>query len=79
MGFHLIRDQATHLAGGHLDQAWLRDASKEYIIDEYSPYYTCKDHDALLFTYYDSNSELNTGDTLYLVCNYMKCYCCRKG
>ena len=48
----LITNEATHLRGGHIDQAWLRRREKNYEIKMYSPYYTCKDHDALLFTLY---------------------------
>ena len=51
-GFMLITNEATHLKGGHIDQAWLRRKEKIYEIQMYSPYYTCKDHDALLFTLY---------------------------
>ena len=51
-GFMLITNEATHLRGGHIDQAWLRRREKNYEIKMYSPYYTCKDHDALLFTLY---------------------------
>ena len=56
-GFILITNEATHLKGGHIDQAWLRRKEKNYEIKMYSPYYTCKDHDALLFTMYSPIME----------------------
>ena len=49
-GFMLLINEATHLKGGHIDQAWLRTESKKHKLSLYSPYYTCRDHDALLFT-----------------------------
>lgn len=49
--------EATHLAGGRIDQAWCNwEGSVEVDATLYSPYYTCKDHDALLFTTYDKSS-----------------------
>ena len=56
MGFKLLNSEATHFRGGHLDQAWLR-SREENTIQLYSPYYTCTDHDALLFTMHDSRTE----------------------
>ena len=49
MGFKLLTQEATHFEGGHIDQAWLKSNSTSNI-QLYSPYYTCKDHDGLLFT-----------------------------
>ena len=54
MNFKIIVSEPTHLKGGHIDQAWLRDDRNAYDVQLYSPYYTCKDHDALLVTLYDS-------------------------
>ena len=59
--FKLLVSEATHLDGGHLDQAWLRimhPSTKDvHSIELYSPYYNCKDHDALLFSFYDPRTE----------------------
>ena len=49
MGFKLLTQEATHFEGGHIDQAWLKSNSTSNI-QLYSPYYTYKDHDGLLFT-----------------------------
>ena len=49
MQFRLITIGATHLKGGHIDQAWIRSINRNNTLVTYSPYYTCKDHDALLF------------------------------
>ena len=51
--------EATHLAGGRIDQAWCNYTGGPVEVDVklYSPYYTCKDHDALLFTTYEKKSE----------------------
>ena len=51
--------EATHLAGGRIDQAWCNytGGAVEVDVKLYSPYYTCKDHDALLFTTYEKKSE----------------------
>ena len=44
--------EATHIDGGHLDQVYFKDESRSTTVDVlmYSPYYTAKDHDALLVT-----------------------------
>ena len=55
--FKLIVSLATHIKGGHIDQAWLRCQTDQYDVQLYSPYYTCKDHDALLFSLYEATSE----------------------
>ena len=61
LGFNLIVTEATHFDGGHLDQAWLRimhpSTQDVHSIELYSPYYNCKDHDALLFSLYDPRTE----------------------
>ena len=52
LGFKQQICGATHFEGGHLDQSWAR--TKEACETQlYSPYYTCKDHDGLLFTSYE--------------------------
>ena len=56
MGFQPLISEATHFSGGHLDQAWLRTLTISHdvhSINLYSPYYNCKDHDALLFSFFD--------------------------
>ena len=56
-GFKLLVSEATHLGGGRIDQAWFRGtAVGSTSLELYSPYYTCKDHDALLFTAYDEGT-----------------------
>jgi hypothetical protein len=71
MGFKLLVSEATHFDGGHLDQAWLRSITTTkdvHSIELYSPYYNCKDHDALLFSLYDPRTEQGGDykDYLYL-------------
>ena len=41
---------ATHLLGGHIDQAWLFGDHhlKNVVAQHYAPYYTSHDHDGLL-------------------------------
>ena len=58
-GFELQDCQATHFGGGTLDQAWLRTTSVTYLQNTYlySPVFNCKDHDAILFTYYSPQEE----------------------
>jgi hypothetical protein len=53
MGFRPLTCEATHLAGGHIDQAWLREGDMDGTVQIYSPYYTCRDHDALLISMVD--------------------------
>ena len=65
MGFNQKIHEATHFEGGHLDQAWLRSEKESCSIEIYSPYYNCKDHDALLCTIYDSSTEKEKGE-IYL-------------
>ena len=56
-GFILMVSEATHLGGGRIDQAWFRGSAEGSVnLQLYSPYYTCKDHDALLFTAYDKST-----------------------
>ena len=52
-----ITSEATHFKGGHIDQAWLREGDMDSTIQIYSPYYTCKDHDALLIAMVDGGTE----------------------
>ena len=58
--FQLLSIGPTHIKGGHIDQVWKR-CIDTCDLAVYSPYYTCKDHDALLFTY--SGIEVKTGDS----------------
>ena len=60
MGFILMISEATHTAGGHIDQAWLRNSSDSKQVSEtelYSPFFNATDHNAILFTHYDPNTE----------------------
>ena len=57
--------EATHIDGGHLDQVYFKDESRRTAIDVlmYSPYYTAKDHDALLLTLMkDETVEMSSTD-----------------
>ena len=57
MDFIPLVSEATHLGGGHIDQAWFRGSSKTKNMELYSPYYTARDHDAIRFSYYDPQTE----------------------
>jgi hypothetical protein len=60
LGFKPLVTEATHFDGGHLDQAWLRvmlSIQDVYTMELYSPYYNCKDHDALMFSFFDPKTE----------------------
>ena len=60
MGFIHITSESSHFAGGHIDQAWLRNSSDSKQVSEakyYSPFFNATDHDAILCTYYDPNTE----------------------
>jgi len=49
--FKLITDEATHIGGGYIDQAYIRDEENLFHstkLERYSPYYS--DHDALCIT-----------------------------
>ena len=63
MGFKILRTESTHSRGGHLDQAWIRDMNESCNLLLYTPYYSCRDHDALLFTSYVN--ELVLGKSLH--------------
>ena len=49
-GFKQLVSESTHIQGGHIDQVHVREADSILRVDVelYSPYYTAKDHDALL-------------------------------
>ena len=49
--------EATHRTGGHIDQAWLREGDMDTTVQLYSPFYTCRDHDALLISMVDRRTE----------------------
>jgi hypothetical protein len=59
MGFRLqgsgqgLTSEATFFKGSHIDQAWLRKGDMDTTVQLYSPYYTCRDHDALLISMVD--------------------------
>ena len=52
LGFRQLVNAATHLMGGHIDHVYSNHDQKRFRVDVmiYSPYYTCKDHDALCIT-----------------------------
>ena len=59
MGFKLLVTEATHINGGHIDQAWLRVSENDDRVKNleiFSPFFNVTDHDALLFTYYDPSA-----------------------
>ena len=59
-GFEMQNYQASHFGGGALDQAWLRTntgAPQVTNTEIYSTVFNCKDHDAILFTYYSPQKE----------------------
>ena len=57
MGFHSMVNAATHVAGGHLDHGYFRDAKEIWhlTIERFSPYYT--DHDLLAAVLKKKNAE----------------------
>ena len=57
LGFKLLTTEASHIDGGHLDQIWQRSENWYSDVKMYAPYYTAKDHDSLLCTFYDASSE----------------------
>ena len=51
--FKQLVNGATHIMGGQIDHAYLNDKEskvRSVSVDQYSPYYTSRDHDALLIT-----------------------------
>ena len=48
-GFRQLVTQPTHIAGGHIDQLYIRDKTCEHDVDVslYSLFYVAKDHDAV--------------------------------
>ena len=47
----LVRE-ATHIDGGHIDHVYLRcEESLMASVEQYSPYYIAKDHDALCISF----------------------------
>ena len=49
-GFDQLVNEPTHIQGGHIDQVYVREADHRIQVEVtlYSPYYSAKDHDALL-------------------------------
>jgi hypothetical protein len=47
----------------------LRCQTDHFDVQLYSPYYTCKDHDALLFSLYEPSSE--KGNNLLRIENFL--------
>ena len=53
--FKQIIHEATHIDGGHIDHVYLRSEDSLAVLTElYSPYFTAKDHDALLISFPDT-------------------------
>ena len=65
LNFKLLTVTPTHLKGGHIDQAWFRGKNDSCDLVCRSPYYTCKDHDALLFT--SSDCKRQKGSFIYFI------------
>ena len=60
MGFQLMISEATHFLGRKIDQAWLRSSPNTQQVAHtslYSPYFNAKDHDSILVTFCDPNTE----------------------
>ena len=50
-GFKQLVNEATHIYGGHIDHIYVRiEQFTDVITELYSPYFTAKDHDALLIS-----------------------------
>ena len=59
LGFSQLIQEATHFEGGHLDHAYFHNnADLTAHPSLYSPYYTARDHDALLLTVTKSTTPL---------------------
>ena len=59
-GFNLLVSEASHSGGGALDQAWLRTSIVVPQMSNtvlYPAYFTCKDHDGILFSFFDPQKE----------------------
>jgi hypothetical protein len=69
MGFKPLITEATHFTGGHIDQAWLREWDMGSTVQLYSPYYTCRDHDALLISVFDRRTEQGECSNYNVLCN----------
>ena len=51
MDFRQLIHEATHIDGGHIDHAYFRSNNNLTVSAElYSPYFTAKDHDALMIS-----------------------------
>ena len=51
MDFKQLIHEATHIDGGHIDHAYFRSHNNLTVSAElYSPYFTAKDHDALMIS-----------------------------
>ena len=51
--FEQLVKGATHFLGGHIDHAYFTDPKRKFgkvDLEQYSPYYTARDHDGLLVT-----------------------------
>ena len=57
--FKQLVEAATHIDGGHIDQAYLRSDNVSATVEIHSPYFTANDHDALCILIED-NQEKNS-------------------
>ena len=53
-GFQEQTQEPTHFQGGWIDMLWMKITNRVADTKLYSPYYTCKDHDCILFSLYSS-------------------------
>ena len=53
--FRQLVHEATHIDGGHIDHVYIRSIESLAVLTElYSPYFTAKDHDAMLISFPDT-------------------------
>ena len=53
--FRQLVHEATHIDGGHIDHVYIRSTESLAVLTElYSPYFTAKDHDAMLISFPDT-------------------------
>ena len=56
MGFGQLNEEATHVAGGHIDHMYVtKEAAGKTSLERYTPFYS--DHDALCLTFAGENGH----------------------
>ena len=57
MGFEQLNEEATHVAGGHIDHMYvMKKAAGKSSLERYTPFYS--DHDALCLTLAQGEEEV---------------------